>query len=345
MTRCRRLPAPALLLLPVLALAGCGGSGQPGQSGGADGEATSAATEGAGEQPGPFQPAIDSDFPDPDVLEVDGTYYAYATNGNLDNVRVARSTDLQQWQELPDAFPELPSWVIPGKTWAPEVTEVRPGRFVLYFTATDFEAGRQCIGVARAQGPEGPFEAVGEQMLVCPAEQGGAIDASTYRDGQGRLHLLWKNDGNCCGQDTWLHATPLTEDGLELAGDHVRLVKQDQPWEGHLVEAPTLLERDGTLVLLYSANDYGGESYAVGYATAPAIEGPWTKGEEPLLTTEATGGRLVGPGGQDVVTGPDGQDRLLVHAWQGAGAYRAMHVLPLEWDGATPRVPLRPQDG
>ena len=64
---------------------------------------------------------IDDDFPDPDVLEVEGTYYAYGTNGNNRNVRVARSTDLVEWEVLPDAMPELPSWVIPGKTWAPEV--------------------------------------------------------------------------------------------------------------------------------------------------------------------------------------------------------------------------------
>lgn len=145
-------------------------------------------------------------------------------------------------------------------------------------------------------------------MLVCPEAEGGAIDASTFRDADGTWYLLWKNDGNCCGLDTWLQIAPLSADGLSLAAAPTRLVKQDQPWEGDLVEAPTLVERDGTYTLLYSANDYGGPAYTIGYATAPDVLGPYTKAPEPLLTTAGTDEQYVGPGGQDVLVGPDGQD-------------------------------------
>jgi arabinan endo-1,5-alpha-L-arabinosidase len=285
-------------------------------------------------------PVIGDDFPDPDLLEVDGTYYAYATNGNNQNVRVARSDDLTEWEALPDALPTLPPWVIPGKTWAPEVTEIGPGRFVMYFTATNFRPTAQCVGVALASAPEGPFEAVGDAMLVCPTELGGAIDASTFLDTDGTRYLLWKNDGNCCGLDTWLWIAPLSPDGTALAGDPVQLVKQDLPWEGTLVEAPTLVEHEGTYVLLYSANDYGSGAYTIGFATAPAATGPYTKSPEPLLSTSMTGERFIGPGGQDVVVGPDGQDELVFHSWEGGQTYRAMNVLPLEWEGGTPSVVL-----
>ncbi|MDT0166823.1 glycoside hydrolase family 43 protein [Actinotalea sp. AC32] len=330
----------------ALLVAGCGdGGADDGADEDADGgvaapSPSEGSPEGASEADGPHavNPVVDDDFPDPDVLEVDGVYYAYATNGNNRNVRVARSTDLVEWETLDDALPELPSWVIPGKTWAPEVTEVEPGRYVLFFTATNFRPTYQCIGVAVADAPEGPFEVVGEQMLVCPPEEGGAIDAGTFRAADGTLHLLWKNDGNCCGYDTWLYRAPLTPDGTALAGEPVRMVKQDLAWEGDLVEAPTLVERDGTFTLLYSANSYGGAAYTIGYAQASSLDGPWEKHPDPLFSSDMFDGRYEGPGGQDVVVGPDGDDVLVFHSWYGGTTYRAMNVLPLGWEDGRPVV-------
>jgi arabinan endo-1,5-alpha-L-arabinosidase len=313
-------------------LAGCGDGGPTGSAASSSAaESSPAADEG---------PVIDQDFPDPDVLEVDDTYYAYGTNNGTQNVQVATSTDLESWEVLgDDALPELPSWVVPGKTWAPEVTRIG-STYVMYTTTTNFDPALQCIAAATADSPEGPFELVGDEMLVCPEDEGGAIDASTFLDEDGTRYLLWKNDGNCCGLDTWLQIAPLRDDGLSLDGETTKLVKQDQPWEGNLVEAPTLVERDGTYVLMYSANDYGSDAYAIGYATADSPTGPFTKAEEPLLTTDASGGRLIGPGGQDVVTAPDGTDRLVLHSWDVAFLERGVHVVPLEWEDGRPEVVL-----
>ncbi|MGY1806913.1 glycoside hydrolase family 43 protein [Blastococcus sp. SYSU D00669] len=325
----------ALAAVGLLLLTGCGGGSDDGGGSGSAASPSSAGPEVDG------NPVLDDDFPDPDVLEVDGTYYAYATNTASLNVQVATSTDLESWEVLPDdALPALPSWVIPGKTWAPEVSRFGD-TFVMYTTTTNFDPAVQCIAVATATAPEGPFEVVGDSMLVCPAEQGGAIDASTFVDDDGTPYLLWKNDGNCCGLDTWLYLAPLSADGLTLAGPPVQLVKQDLEWEGELVEAPTLVARDGTYVLLYSANSYGDETYAIGYATADAVTGPYTKSEEPLFSTDASDGRYIGPGGQDVVATADG-DRLVFHSWYGGITYRGMNVLELAWEDGVPSVVVEP---
>ena len=321
----------AVAVVAAVLVAGCGSESPSGSAEPSATAETSAAAEG---------PAIDRDFPDPDVLEVDGTYYAYATNGLNRNVQVATSTDLETWEVLSeDALPTLPNWIIEGKTWAPEVTQIG-STFVMYPTATNFEPTFQCIAVATADSPEGPFEIVGDEMLICPEDEGGAIDASTFLDEDGTRYLLWKNDGNCCGKDTWLYIAPLSDDGLSLAGEATRLVKQDLPFEGNLVEAPTLVERDGTYVLMYSANDYGSDAYAIGYATADSPTGPFTKSEEPLLTTDSSGGTYVGPGGQDVVTAPDGSDVLVFHSWDVAFIERGVNVAPLEWEDGKPVVVL-----
>ena len=284
---------------------------------------------------------IDRDFPDPDVLLTGDTYYAYATNGAGFNVQFATSTDLESWDlQGQDALPILPSWSSPGKTWAPEVTEVSDGSFVMYFTAANTTPAAQCIGVATSSSPQGPFAPIDDAPLVCPVADGGAIDASTFRDDDGTLYLLFKNDGNCCGFDTWLQAVPLSADGLSLVGEPTRLIMQTESWEGNLVEAPTLVKRADTYVLLYSANDYGGEEYATGYATADSVLGPYTKPAEPLLTTENSGSRYLGPGGQDVVVGPDGSDYLVFHSWDELFIQRGMNVAKLTFDGGVPEVVL-----
>ena len=328
----RNGPWIALLVLAAL-LAGCQGQDAPALSDGPTPETAGGAT-----------PVIDSDFPDPDTIRVGDTYYAYATQpaDGSKNVQVASSSDLKTWEILEeDPLPELPRWATKGRTWAPEVTALASGKgFALYFTARNVKPDLQCIGVAVAKAALGPFRPIGQKPLVCPAKQGGAIDAATFDAADGTKYLLWKNDGNCCDLDTWLYLQRLSPDGRRLVGKPHRLLKQDQPWEGELIEAPTLVQRDGAFVLLYSANSYAGAEYATGYATANNITGPYTKAAEPLLSTEATQGRYTGPGGQDVITDAHGDDHLVFHDWDDAIFYRSVHVVDVTFGGGKPVVTL-----
>lgn len=304
----------ALAALAALALGACSSGGQQ-----------QAAPSESADPP----PAIDRDFPDPDVLRTPNGYVAYATNANRRNVQVAVSEDLERWTvRSEDALPVLPPWVIPGKTWAPEVSSFDAGRYTMYFTATDAASGRQCIGRAVASDPLGPFASTDDGMLVCPADEGGAIDAGVAHV-DGAPYLLWKNDGNCCGLDTWLYASPLSADGSRIIGERIPLVRQTAPWEGDLVEAPTLVDRGDELVLLYSANGYAGDAYAIGMARAPGLDGPWAKSPEPILATE--GSAFRGPGGQDLVEAPDGSLRLALHSWNRSYSARQMHLIRAEW--------------
>jgi beta-xylosidase len=76
--------------------------------------------------------------------------------------------------------------------------------------------------------------------------------------------------------------------------------RDDAAWEGDLIEAPTLWRDGDTYYLFYSANDYGSPSYAVGYATASRVLGPYRDGPgNPILPSR---GSAAGPGGQAVVT-------------------------------------------
>lgn len=275
-------------------------------------------------------PALGVDFPDPDVVKVGDAYHAYATSGNGAHVQHATSRDLAHWTVVgKDALPVPGAWVAetPARVWAPEVFDNGAG-FTLHYTAHHRASGRQCIGAALADSPDGPFRPVGDGPLVCPTAEGGAIDAASYTE-DGRRYVLWKSDGNCCRLDTWLHLQPVSADGTRTTGPAVRLLRQDLPWEGQVVEAPTLVKRAGRYVLFYSAGHYGDNGYATGYAVADRLTGPYAKAAEPLMSTGSFAGAVRGPGGQDVVTGPDGRDRIVFHGWDADRARRFLYAADL----------------
>ncbi|WP_305783660.1 family 43 glycosylhydrolase [Symbioplanes lichenis] len=293
-------------------------------------------------------PVIDQNFADPDVLQVGRTYYAYATNSDGRTIKWATSTDLTTWTVQPsDALPTLGAWADtdwsfpPGGVgdrgvWAPEVFATGPRSFVMWYTAHDRASGKQCIGAATATSPGGPFTPR-DTALVCTPEIGGAIDASSYTE-HGRRYILWKNDGNCCAQDTWLRLQQVSADGLRRTGAETPLIKQNKPFEGTLVEAPTLVKHGSAYVLFYSANFFGNDSYISSYATSERLRGPYTKADAPLMTTDKFAGAIRGPGGQDIVTGPDGKNRIVFHGWDPTYTYRAMYTRRLDWLGNRPVV-------
>jgi arabinan endo-1,5-alpha-L-arabinosidase len=329
----RRVALAAGALLTA-ALAACGGSASSSSSSPASGTA-SAGSPSASAAPAAV---LDEDFPDPDLMNAGGTWYAYATQrtGPFGNLQVATSKDLRVWNLLStDPLPTLPAWATAGRTWAPDVSAASGG-YVLYFAAHSVDPDVQCIGVARSTSPTGPFTPVGEKALVCPADLGGAIDPASFVDADGTRYLLYKNDGNCCGKDTWLWLQRMSPDGLRLVGAPTKLIKQDRSWEGNLVEAPDLVRHGSTYTLLYSANDYSGPMYATGYATAAKISGAYTKAVEPLLRTRGT--EVIGPGGEDVVTDAAGRSWIAFHGWDPGRTRRAMYVLPLTWQGNRPVV-------
>jgi beta-xylosidase len=307
---------------------------------------TAAPTPTAPVEPGVSfrNPVFTVDFPDPHIILVDDMYYAYATNSAGRNIQVASSPDLINWTLLRDGLPALPRWagLRSGLVWAPEVIQIED-QFLLYYTARERESDRQCIGLAVSDRPEGPFLDTRDGPLVCQADLGGSIDASPFRDGD-QLILYWKNDGNCCGRATWIYGQEMTPDGLSLVGEPVELIRNERAWEGSVIEAPTMYNHpDEGYFLFYSANNYGGVEYAVGYAKCETALGPCEKGtENPILASLLENPPVIGPGHQTVVEVGD-QVWMVYHAWevtrQGLKTDRRMMWIDrLDWEDGIPVV-------
>ncbi|MFD0851819.1 family 43 glycosylhydrolase, partial [Actinomadura adrarensis] len=172
---------------------------------------------------------------------------------------------------------------------------------------------------------------------VCPQDLGGAIDPASYVEDDGTRYLLYKTDAR---ETASIHVVRLSPDGLRLAGPPKRILTRS-PHEPILVEAPDLVRRGDRYVLFYSAGWYFQPNYQTRYATAPSIEGPYQKAPAPLLTTEAYGGKIQGPGSSDVLS-EQGGDHIVFHGIReylgGSSVNRAMYVAALGWDGARPVV-------
>ncbi|KAK9866384.1 hypothetical protein WJX84_011548 [Apatococcus fuscideae] len=286
-------------------------------------------------------PVIDRDFPDPFCCRFGRYYFAFATNANGSNVQCAVSDDLVQWRMMGDALPQMPPWANPGLTWAPNVSYVNfNGSYyhVLFFVARDRDSDKQAVGVATSQRPEGPYQPVSTKALINQVEEGGTIDPSCFVDDDGARVLIYKNDGNSMGKECWLYMRRLEADGVTLVGEEVRLFKNDMDWEGGVVEAPFMWKHDGRYYLFYSGNGYGGDRYAVGFATSTSLFGPYHKDPKPIMTSGHMHGRVTGPGACSLIMGPNDGTWMLYHSWSAGNAYRACSIAQLGWQGGRPTV-------
>jgi beta-xylosidase len=276
-------------------------------------------------------PVYPGDFPDPFVLRSGKRYYAYATQAGAISVQVMQSKDLATWTDPVDALPELPSWAGRGHTWAPAVLPRRRG-YVLYYTVRHRASGRQCISVATATHPEGPFADISSEPLVFQQERGGSIDPSPFVDRDGRAYLLWKSDDNALRRPTSLWAAPLRSDGLALVGPAYQLLVQDAAWEAPVIEGPALLRMGDRYYLFYGGGWWESERSAIGYATADAPLGPYVKStrDRPWLASRA---HAAGPAGPQFFTDENGQVWIAYHAWEpGRVGYAAGGVRSLWLD-------------
>jgi hypothetical protein len=284
------------------------------------------------------------DFPDPDVILVGGTYYAYATNSVAGNIQIIETTDLAHWSVVGNALPGLPGWATPDATWAPGVMQVGAA-FNLYYAAkvAGPGGGEECISVATATQPQGPFTDNSTAPLECQPTLGGSIDPSPFVDANGTLYLQWKSIG-AGSQLATIWSEQLNAAGTGFAGGPnatpTTLIVADQAWEAGVVEAPDLVLNAGRYFLFYSGNNWDSADYGIGVATCSGPLGPCAKPlSQPIL---ASGTGIQGPGGESVFTDASGATWIASDAYvPGAVGYpnsRDLYLRRLNLSGATPVV-------
>ena len=296
-------------------------------------------------------------FADPFVLRTADGFYAYGTGpveGHARAFPVLKSSDLVHWELVGGAVEPLES-ERPLNYWAPEVAE-RDGRYYLYYSASPVDNDEHHrVRVAIADHPAGPFRDAGR--FVIP-QLGFTIDANPFRDPQtGRWYLYFATDYEAdAPHGTGLAAVEMNDDLTSVKGDPVPVVRAQADWQiyernrnykgrvwsaWHCVEGPSVVFHDGRYYCLYSGGAWHGEQYGVGFAVADHPLGPWRDEFASRGPTVLKGipGKVVGPGHNSTVLGPDGRTLFMVyHAWDTGHTARRMCIDPIRWTAEGPKV-------
>lgn len=286
-------------------------------------------------------------FPDPSIIKVGTTWYAFASqsafNSRDTKVQLATSKDFKSWKVTgKDALGSMAPWVKGDdpKVWAPSVSQRADGSFLMYYSAVTNTAGNgrlHCVGTATSKTIEGPYHSNSDEPFACPTDQGGALDASAFRDTDGTNYALYKVDANAkghggvCGNTvdpimkTPIMIQKVKADGTTKIGKPVQLI-DNSVYDGPLVEAPYMIRtKEGVYILFFSSNCWTTREYDVSYATSSSPMGPFVKTKTPLFVTGVKG--MVGPGGASVAT--DGTSMAL-HGYANmakVGTIRSMYVV------------------
>jgi beta-xylosidase len=277
----------------------------------------------------------------------------YGTGGVAKNGFSAYSSaDLVNWKSLGQVYHTTEnSWGI-GAFWAPEVYRVKD-KYYMFFSAQwkvnpTNELENFKIGIAVADRPEGPFVDLGDKPLFDPGYP--IIDANVFFDDNGKTYLYFSR---CCYkhpveseiatlakqkgwfkeiEESWVYGIELKPDFSGVIGEPALLLRppvstsdKQAEWESRSVtsrevnrrwtEGSVTFKKAGTYFIMYSANHFAGQNYAVGYATASSPLGPFKKAaNNPVLQKNtAKGGTVTGTGHNSITYSPDGKEMFCVY--------------------------------
>lgn len=224
--------------------------------------------------------------------------------------------------------------------WAPEIHRVQ-GRWVLIYAADDGanENHRLFAAVSRTDSPLGPYEAE-RRLAFAPAYDRWAIDGTYIVLPDGELYLFWSGwPGKRNGLQN-IYAVRMSDAWTPVGNPHI-IATPEYPWEGWINEGPQILQRDGHVHLVYSANSSWTDDYCLGLATFrggdPLQQSSWKKHGKPVFRSRVSpreADAVHGPGHASFVTTPSGnEDWIIFHAAKrrGSGWKRRVMAQRFHW--------------
>ncbi len=239
-----------------------------------------------------------------------------------------------------------------GAYWAPEVYE-RNGKYYMFYSAQwkqnpKKEVENFRIGVAVADKPTGPFVDMDSKPVFDPGYP--ILDANVFFDDNGKVYLYysraaykhpveteiakWARDKGWFDEieESWVYGVELKPDFSGVIGEPVLLLRppvklddRQAEWESRSVrskevnrrwtEGSVTFKKDSIYYIMYSANYFGGQHYAVGYATGSSPLGPFQKAaNNPILQKNTEqGGMVSGTGHNSIAYSPDGKEMFCVY--------------------------------
>jgi beta-xylosidase len=309
-----------------------------------------------------LKPVYSGYFADPYVWKSRDAYYAIGTgqseaDGATDKAKnvfpMLRSRDFMTWEFIGHAL-KRPDPSLGNNFWAPAVAESAE-KFYLYYSVGHGDKHHQ-LRVAVSDHPGGPYEDTGTPLIPL-TRCTFAIDPHPFQDSDRQWYLFYAQDfldQDCEARvGTALVAAPL-QTMAKLGSEPVTILRArwdwqrfeanrlmyGSRWDWHTLEGPCVWLKHGKYYCFYSGGRWENDTYGVDYATASSVLGPnqdRSVGEgAQVLRSGRTG--LIGPGHNTIVTGPNGKDFIVFHAWDQAMTKRQMYLAELDWSHEGPRV-------
>lgn len=296
-------------------------------------------------------PLWDGYLADPHAFKVGDTWYAVGTGEAPDGRQfpILRSENFTDWEFVAGALAPLEGI---RDHWAPEIVEHR-GKFFLHFAAN----GKMRVAVADK--PEGPYEDQGKDLFP---DLKFNIDGHVFKDPEsGKIWLFFAKDFFDRKPGTALAAVELEDDMRTTVGEPQTILRAHADWQiyqrdremygrtfeaWYTVEGPAVIRHDGKYHLFYSGGNWQTPGYGVGHAASDTLLGPYADEQsvERASVIHTLPGKLIGPGHNSLVLGPDGETWFNVyHSWNDDRTKRQMCMDPLVWtaDGPVTHQPSR----
>lgn len=296
-----------------------------------------------------FRNPITESGADPFVVRFeDGYYYVYSADGG---VFVSRADNIHHLrQDGKCIFRPEEGKPYSRELWAPEIHFI-DGDWYCYVAADDgVNANHHMYVLKSTDGrPDGVYAMVG---MLDDGSGYWAIDGTVMPCG-GKLYFVWSGWESRENTHQNLYIAPM-KSPTELAGTRVLLSRPEYDWEKRgsgptksgkclptVNEGPQILEKDGTVHVIYSAAGSWCRHYCLGMLTLrggdPLNPADWVKCKEPVFV-ESEG--THGPGHCSFVKAKDGKtDFIIYHARRdakGGWVGRGMRAQPFTWDGDVP---------
>ena len=296
-----------------------------------------------------FRNPITESGADPFVVRFeDGYYYVYSADGG---VFVSRADNIHHLrQDGKCIFRPEEGKPYSRELWAPEIHFI-DGEWYCYVAADDgVNANHHMYVLKSTDGrPDGVYAMVG---MLDDGSGCWAIDGTVMPCG-GKLYFVWSGWESRENTHQNLYIAPM-KSPTELAGARVLISRPEYDWEKRgsgptksgkclptVNEGPQILEKDGTVHVIYSAAGSWCRHYCLGMLTLrggdPLNPADWVKCKEPVFV-ESEG--THGPGHCSFVKAKDGKtDFIIYHARRdakGGWVGRGMRAQPFTWDGDVP---------
>lgn len=235
-------------------------------------------------------PIIPGWYADPEAHIFQNEYWIYPTySARYDDQTffdAFSSKDLITWKKHERIFSNVDAPWIKRALWAPSIVE--KGRwYYLFFGANDIQNDQQVggIGVARSRKPGGPFKDYLGKPLIDKFHNGAQpIDQFVFKDRDGSYYIIYGGWRHC-------NIAKLNNDFTALVPFSDGTTFKEITPKGY-VEGAFMFVKDKKYYFMWSEGGWTGPDYAVAYAVAPSVLGPFERvgkilQQDPLVATGA----------------------------------------------------------